>query len=30
MSKQLKDRTFKEMPAFSLVPFGTSTIYGKA
>lgn len=28
MRKQLKDNTFREILAFSLIPFGTSTIYG--
>lgn len=28
MSKALKDKTFREILAFSLIPFGTSTIYG--
>lgn len=28
MKTNLKDRTTKEILAFSLIPFGTSTIYG--
>lgn len=28
MSVSLKDKTTKEILAFSLIPFGTSTIYG--
>lgn len=30
MSKPLKDKTFRKILAFSLIPFGTSTIYGRS